>query len=85
MEANAEHDFRFKRLIGMLRTMERTQIFCTICQAPLPARPFDNRILYGKKRRMVYNLLCHAPLCCYFDTKMILRLCQLPFISFHSI
>ena len=46
VEANAEHDFCFKRLIGMLRTMERTQIFCTICQAPLLTRPFDTRILY---------------------------------------
>ena len=27
MEANAEHDFRLKRLIGMLRTMERAQYF----------------------------------------------------------
>ncbi len=25
VEANAEHDFRLKRLIGMLRTMERAQ------------------------------------------------------------
>ena len=86
VEANAEHDFCFKRLIGMLRTTKRAQYpFVPPPQAPLPGRPFDTRILYGKKRRMVYNLLFHAPLCCYFDTKMILRLCQLPFISFHSI
>ncbi len=41
VEANAEHDFRLKRLIGMLRTMERAHIFCAICQAALPGRPFD--------------------------------------------
>ncbi len=44
VEANAEHDFRFKRLIGMLRTMERAQIFCAICQAPPLDRPFDTLI-----------------------------------------
>ena len=49
VEANAEHDFRLKRLIGMLRTTKRAQIFCAICQAALPGRPFDTRILYGKK------------------------------------
>ncbi len=54
MEANAEHDFRLKRLIGMLRTTNSktsfaAQIFCAICQAALPGRPFDTRILYGKK------------------------------------
>ncbi len=49
MEANAEHDFRLKRLIGMYRTIERAQIFCAICQALPPDRPFDTRILYGKK------------------------------------
>ena len=49
MEANAEHDFRLKRLIGMLRTTKRAQIFCAICQAALPGRPFDTRIIYGKK------------------------------------
>ncbi|MCI9201111.1 MAG: hypothetical protein HFI03_12010 [Lachnospiraceae bacterium] len=27
VEANAEHDFHLKRLIGMLRTMERAHIF----------------------------------------------------------
>ena len=27
LEANAEHDFRLKRLIGMPRTMERAQYF----------------------------------------------------------
>jgi hypothetical protein len=45
VEANAEHDFCLKRLIGMLRTMERAQIFCAICQAVLPGRPFDTLIL----------------------------------------
>ena len=49
MEANAEHDFRLKRLIGMLRTMERAQFFCAICQAALPGRPFDTRIHIEKK------------------------------------
>ncbi len=54
MEANAEHDFRLKRLIGMLHTTNSitsfaAQIFCAICQAALPGRPFDTRILYGKK------------------------------------
>jgi hypothetical protein len=49
VEANAEHDFRLKRLIGMFRTIKRAQIFCAICQAALPGRPFDTRILYGKK------------------------------------
>jgi len=44
VEANAEHDFRLKRLIEMLRTMERAQIFCAICQTPPPDRPFDTRI-----------------------------------------
>ncbi len=53
MEANAEHDFRLKRIIGMLRTTNSktsfaAQIFCAICQAALPGRPFDTRILYGK-------------------------------------
>jgi hypothetical protein len=41
VEANAEHDFRLKRLIGMFRTMERVQFFCAICQAALPGKPFD--------------------------------------------
>ena len=50
VEANAEHDFRLKRLIGMLRTMERTQIFCAICQTPPPDRPFDTRIHMVKKQ-----------------------------------
>ncbi len=45
VEANAEHDFRLKRLIGMLRTTKCAQIFCTICQAALPGRPFDTPIL----------------------------------------
>ncbi len=48
VEANAEHDFRFKRLIGMLRTTERAQIFCAICQTPPPDRPFDTPIIIGK-------------------------------------
>ncbi len=47
VEANAEHDFRFKRLIGMLRTMERAHIFCAICQMALPDSPFDTRTLIG--------------------------------------
>ena len=46
VEANAEHDFRLMRLIGMLRTTKRAQIFCAICQAALPGRPFDTPILY---------------------------------------
>ncbi len=29
MEANSEHDFRLKRLIGMLRTIEKQNKFCT--------------------------------------------------------
>ena len=41
VEANAEHDFRLKRLIGMLRTTKRAQIFCAICQVSPPDRPFD--------------------------------------------
>ena len=41
VEANAEHDFRLKRIIGMFRTMERVQFFCAICQAALPGKPFD--------------------------------------------
>ena len=50
VEANAEHDFRLKRLIGMLRTTNSktsfaAQFFCAICQAALPERPFDTRIL----------------------------------------
>ena len=54
VEANAEHDFRLKRLIGMLRTIEKqnkfcAQIFRAICQTTLPDRPFGTRILYGKK------------------------------------
>ncbi len=49
MEANAEHDFRLKKLIGMLRTMERAQFFCAICQAALLGRPFDTRIHIEKK------------------------------------
>ncbi len=54
VEANAEHDFRLKKLIGMLcatnsKTSFAAQIFCAICQAALPGRPFDTRILYGKK------------------------------------
>ena len=44
VETNAEYDFRLKRLIEMLRTMERAQIFCAICQTPPPDRPFDTRI-----------------------------------------
>ena len=32
VEANAEHDFRLKRLIGMPRTMERAQYF--LCHRP---------------------------------------------------
>ena len=36
VEANAEHDFRLKRLIGMFRTIKRAQYFCAICQAALP-------------------------------------------------
>ncbi len=36
VEANAEHDFRLKRLIGMFRTTKRAQYFCAICQATLP-------------------------------------------------
>ena len=51
VEANAEHDFRLKRLIGMLRTTKRAQIFCAICQTPLPDRPFGTPILYSKKNR----------------------------------
>ena len=53
VEANAEHDFAlrgssecFVQCIG--KTSFAAQIFCTICQAPLPARPFDTRILIGK-------------------------------------
>ncbi|MCI9200518.1 MAG: hypothetical protein HFI03_08895 [Lachnospiraceae bacterium] len=54
MEANAEHGFRLKKLIGMLcatnsKTSFAAQIFCAICQAALPGRPFVTRILYGKK------------------------------------
>jgi hypothetical protein len=49
VEANAEHDFCLKRLIGMLRTIKRAPFFCAICQAALPGRPFDTRILYAKK------------------------------------
>ncbi len=54
VEANAEHGFRLKKLIGMLcatnsKTSFAAQIFCAICQAALPGRPFDTRILYGKK------------------------------------
>ena len=50
VEANAEHDFRLMRLIGMLRTTNSktsfaAQFFCAICQAALPERPFDTRIL----------------------------------------
>jgi hypothetical protein len=53
VEANAEHDFRLKRLIGMFRTMEYqnkfwARFFCAICQAALPDRPFDTRILIDK-------------------------------------
>ncbi len=44
VEANAEHDFRLKRLIGMLRTMERAHIFCAICQVALPGRAFDTQL-----------------------------------------
>ena len=51
METNAEHDFRLKRLIGMLRTIERAQIFCAICQAMLPGRPFDTQILFNQRPR----------------------------------
>ena len=43
VEANAEHDFRLKRLIGMPRTIKRAQIFCAICQAALPDRAFDTQ------------------------------------------
>ena len=54
VEANAEHDFCLKRLIGMLRTTNSktsfaAPFFCAICQAALPGRPFDTRILYAKK------------------------------------
>jgi hypothetical protein len=50
VEANAEHDFCLKRIIGMLRTIEkqnkfRAQIFRAICQVALPDKPFDTRIL----------------------------------------
>ena len=53
VEANAEHDFRLRRLIGMFRTTNSktsfaAQFFCAICQAALPERPFDTRILIGK-------------------------------------
>ncbi len=48
VEANAEHDFRLKRLIGMLRTIKRVPFFCAICQAALQGRPFDTRIHIGK-------------------------------------
>ena len=54
VEANAEHDFRLKRLIGMLRTTKREQFFCAICQA-LADRPFDTRIL--KKRKVPSSFL----------------------------
>ena len=51
VEANAEHDFRLKRLIGMLRTTNSktgfaAQFFCAICQAALQDRPFDARTIY---------------------------------------
>ena len=53
VEANAEHDFRLRRLIGMFRTTNSktsfaAQFFCAICQAALPGRPFDTRIRIGK-------------------------------------
>ena len=31
------------------KTSFAAQFFCAICQAALPGRPFDTRILYGKK------------------------------------
>ncbi len=48
VEASAEHDFCFPRLIGMSRATECAQIFCAICQTGLPDGLFDARIFIGK-------------------------------------
>ncbi len=55
VEASAEHDFCFPRLIGMSRATECAQIFCAICQTGPPDGPFDTRILIGNCFAISYD------------------------------
>ncbi len=47
MEAAAEHDFCFPRLIGMFRAIECAQIDCATCQAGTMDEPFGIQIILG--------------------------------------